>query len=81
MLAIKDHDIEVVRSFKYLGTAISNTNEEAAEIKARTLAANTAQSSLPALWRSKQIHSNNQRRLYTTKIKPVLCHGSVTSRP
>ena len=28
ILAIKDHDIEAVRSFKYLGTAISNTDDE-----------------------------------------------------
>ena len=46
ILAIKDHDAEVVRSFKCLGTVINNTNEEAEEIKARTLAANTAHSSL-----------------------------------
>jgi len=28
ILAIKDHDIEAVRSFKYLGTVISNTDDE-----------------------------------------------------
>ena len=28
MLAIKDHDTEVVRSFTLLGTAINNTNDE-----------------------------------------------------
>jgi len=37
---IKDHDIEVVKSFKYLGTEINNTNDETEEIKARILAAN-----------------------------------------
>jgi hypothetical protein len=78
ILAIKDHDIEVVRSFKYLGTVISNTNEEAEEIKVRILAANRVHSSLPTPWRSKQVHRNNQIRLHTTKIKPVLCYGSVT---
>jgi hypothetical protein len=82
ILAIKDHDIELVRSFKYLGTVISNINEEAEEIKARILAANRAHSSssLPTPWRSKQIHRNNQIKLHTTKMKPVLCHGSVTTR-
>jgi hypothetical protein len=29
ILPIKDHDIGLVRGFKYLGTVISNTNEEA----------------------------------------------------
>jgi len=39
---IKDHDIEVVKSFKYFGTEINNTNDETEEIKARILAANKA---------------------------------------
>ena len=78
IMAIKDHDIEVVRSFKYLGTVIGNANEEAEEIKARILAANRVQSSLPTLWRSKQIRRNNQIRLYTTNIKSILRYGSVT---
>ena len=34
ILPIKDHDIELVRSFKYLGTVIGTTNGEAEEIKA-----------------------------------------------
>jgi len=42
ILTIKDHDIEDVRSFKYLGTAISNTNDKTEEIKARNLLANKA---------------------------------------
>ena len=33
ILTFKDHDIEVVRSFKYLGTAINNINYETEEIK------------------------------------------------
>jgi len=40
-LAIKDHDIEIARSFKYLWTIIDNTNDETEEIKARILAAYT----------------------------------------
>jgi hypothetical protein len=40
ILTLKDHDIEVVRSFKYLGTVINNTNDEAEEIKARILVVN-----------------------------------------
>jgi hypothetical protein len=41
-LTIKDHDIEDVRSFKYLGTAINNTEDETEEIKARNLLVNEA---------------------------------------
>ena len=64
-----------------MGTLVSNTNEEAEEIKARLLAANRAHSSLRNVCGSKPLHRNNQIRLCTTKIKPVLCHGNVTSRP
>jgi len=49
ILAIKDHDNEIARSFKYLGTVIPNNNDETEEIKARILAANTAYSSLPTV--------------------------------
>ena len=38
----KDHDIEVVRSFKYVGTEINNTNDETKEIKPRILPTNKA---------------------------------------
>ena len=78
ILKIKDQDSEAVRSFKYLGTVINNTNNETEEIKARILAANKANSSLQTKLRSKQIHQNNKIRLYKTLIKPVLCYGSVT---
>jgi hypothetical protein len=63
LLTIKDHDIEVVRSFKYLGTEINNTNNETEEIKARILAAIKP---IPCCSRSKQIHRNNNVRLYKT---------------
>jgi len=41
-LTIKDHDVEVVRSFKYLETLINNTNDTRDKIKAIILAANKA---------------------------------------
>jgi hypothetical protein len=73
----KDHDIEVVRGFKYMGTVINNTNDETEEIKTRILPASKAYSSLQIIFRSQQIHSNNKIRWYKI-IKPALCYGSVT---
>ena len=61
ILATKDHDIDIGRSFINLGTVIDNTTDETEEIKARILAANKAYSSLPTKCRSKQIHQNNDR--------------------
>jgi hypothetical protein len=52
---IKDHDIEVVRSFEYLWTVINNTNDEMI-IKAIILAVNNAHSSLQTIFRAEQIN-------------------------
>jgi hypothetical protein len=73
ILTNEDHDIEVVRGFKYVGTVINNTNDETEEIQA----ANKAYSSLQTIFRS-QVHCNNKMELYKTLIKPALCYGSVT---
>jgi hypothetical protein len=77
-LTVTDHDIEVVRRFKYLGTVINDTNDETEEIGARILAASKVYSSLQTIFRYKQIHRNDKIRLYKTLIKPVFCYGSVT---
>jgi hypothetical protein len=62
----------------YLGTVISNTNDEAEETKARILVANKAYYSLQTIYRFKLIHRNNKIRLYKTLIEPLLSYGSVT---
>jgi hypothetical protein len=77
ILAITDHDIEAVGSFKNLRNVNDNNNDETEEIKTRITAANTAYSPLHITFRSKQIHRNNKIRLYKTLKKPVLCYGSV----
>jgi hypothetical protein len=78
LLTVINHDIEVVRRFKYLGTVINDTNDETEEIRAMMLAANKVYNSLQTIFRSEQIRRNNKIRLYKTLIKPVLCYGSVT---
>ena len=65
ILTVVDHDIEVVRSFKYFGAAINNTNDETQEIRARILAANKACSCVQILFISKHIHRNNKVRSVT----------------
>jgi hypothetical protein len=54
ILKPKDCDTEVVRSVKYLGTVINNTDNETLEIKTPILAANNTYSSLQKIVRSKQ---------------------------
>jgi hypothetical protein len=67
-LTVEDHNIEVVRRFKYLGTVINDSNDETEEIRARILAANKAYSSLQTMFRSKQIQRNNKIRLYIQNV-------------
>jgi hypothetical protein len=57
---------------------INNTNDAVDEIKARILAASKSCHSLQTIFRSKQIHRNNNIRLYKTLIKPVLYYGIMT---
>jgi len=77
-LTVENHKIEVVRRFKYLGTLITDSNDEMEESRARILAGNKAYSSLQTIFRSEQIHRNNKIRLHKTLTKPILCYGSVT---
>jgi hypothetical protein len=60
-----------------LGAVIDSTNDETEGIKVKIVAANKAYSSLQIIFRYKEIPQNN-KRLYTKLIKPVLCYGSVT---
>jgi hypothetical protein len=57
---ITDHDIEVVRSRKYLRTVISHTEDETEEIKARILGAKKAYYSLETIFTPKQMQQNNK---------------------
>jgi hypothetical protein len=77
ILTIDNYDIEVVRSFKYLGIVIYNNNDETEEIKTRILASSKAYYPLHTILSSKQSHQNNEIRLYKT-IRPVFRSGSVT---
>jgi len=55
-LTVNDRGNEYFRNIKYLGTAISDTNDEMEVVKARILATNKAYSSLQTVFRSKGIH-------------------------
>lgn len=65
---INDRDIEVVRSFKYLGTVVSSTNDETEEISTGILSNDRASYSLQTLFRSKQLHRNKKIRPYKSVI-------------
>ena len=52
--------------------------QKKSKLKARILAVHKAHSSLQTIFRSKQIHRNNQISLHIVLINPVLCYGSLT---
>jgi hypothetical protein len=56
ILTFKGRGTECVRNIKYLGTAISNTDDGTEEVRVGIVAANKAYSSLQTVSRSKQIH-------------------------
>jgi hypothetical protein len=62
-MTVGDHNIEMVRRLKYLGTIINDTNDKMEETRARILAVKKAYSSLQTIFRSKQIHRYNNIRL------------------
>jgi hypothetical protein len=65
ILTVIDHDIEVVRIFKYFGAAVCDTKDETQEIRARILVANKRRSCLQIMFISKHIHRNNKIRRVT----------------
>ena len=77
-MTVEDHKIEVVRRFKYLGTVISDSNDEQKkfELGSWQLIKPTAPCK-PYSDLNKSIKTTKQR-LYTTLIKPISCYGSVT---
>jgi hypothetical protein len=57
----------VVTRFKYLGTALNDTNEEKEEIQARILAGNKAYSTLQTIFRSKQTIFRSKQTIFRSK--------------
>jgi hypothetical protein len=57
---ITDHDIEVVRCFRYLGTGISSTNDATEEIMVGIAATNRAYCSLQTVFMSAQMHQTRK---------------------
>lgn len=64
--------------FKYLGGIITETNEVAAEIKARVAAGNRCYFSFQKLLRSSVVTRHLKLLVYRTIIKPVVMYGAET---
>lgn len=77
-LDMGNHNLEVVQSFKYLGSTVTEQNEEEIEIKNRIMQANRAYFSLSTILKSKVASKHTKCNIYKTIIRPILVYGSET---
>ena len=69
---------ERVEEFKYLGTAVTNQNSIAEEIKTRLRSGNACYHSVQNLWSSRLLSKNLNTKIYRTIILPIVLYGCET---
>jgi hypothetical protein len=75
-LQVNNNEFERVGEFKYLGSLITESNDNNTEIKARIMAENKSYYSVLPLLRSKAVSRTTKIRMYKTIIWPVVLYGS-----
>lgn len=70
---IGDDNLEAVKHFKYLGTELTNDDDE--EICRRITQANRAYFALSRIFRSRDIRRNDKIHIYKTIIRPIATYG------
>lgn len=73
-----EYNFEVTSEFSYLGTKLTQDNDEGAEIQRRITSATRAYYSLLPMLKSKNIHIKTKLRLYKTMIRTVAAYGGET---
>lgn len=71
-------NFETVEEFTYLGSRLTNNNDESAEIQKRLTTANRTYFSLLPVLRARNVHRKTKLRLYKTLIRAVLTYGCET---
>jgi sorting nexin-29 len=75
-IQLKDtYNIETVDEFTYLGSTITNGNEDHVEIKRRIATGNKAFFSLLPVLKSRSVHRKTKITLYKTIIRTVVTYG------
>jgi len=72
---IDNRNFERVEGFKYLGTALTNQNSIAEEIKSRLKSGNACYHSVQNLWSSRLLSKNLKIKIYRTIICLLFCTG------
>ena len=75
-VTIKDHHIEEVDDFTYLGSLLSKEDSTSKDIKSRLNKARTAFAKLRPIWKSQQYSLRTKLKLYNSNVKSVLLYGS-----
>ena len=78
VIKVRNHNLEQVNNFKYLGATITENNEILAEIKERITAGNKAYYSSYNMLKNKNISRKTKKNIYKTIIRPVVTYGSET---
>lgn len=77
-ISIMNFKFERVKSFCYLGSLVSDSNDMKNEITKRIQNANRCYYGLLKYFKSRLLTHNTKIRLYKTLVKPVLMYGSET---
>lgn len=75
-ITLHEHNFEVVGEFIYLGSSITQENEETSEVKRRITAANRTYFSLFPILKSRSVHRKTKIRIYKTIVRTVVAYGS-----
>ncbi|VDP00092.1 unnamed protein product [Schistosoma margrebowiei] len=78
LLTIDGEDLEVVKTFTYLGSIIDEHGGSDADVKARIGKARAACLQLKNIWNSKQLSTNTKVRIFNTTVNTVLLYGAET---
>ena len=75
-LIVHGNDFERVKSFKYLGSRLTEENDTLSEIRERISHGNRCLYSLMKTIRSRTLSRNIRERIYRSVIRPVVMYGS-----
>jgi hypothetical protein len=74
-LEVGQYKFQRVQEFKYLGSIMTQKNDELNEIKARLQSGNKCYYGLSNLLKARTISMNLKIQLYRTLIRPVVMYG------
>ncbi|VDP38198.1 unnamed protein product [Schistosoma margrebowiei] len=75
-ITIDGEDLEVVKTFTYLGSIIDEHGGSNADVKARISKARAAYLQVKDTWNLKQLSTNTKVRIFNTNVKTVLLYGA-----